>query len=248
MSRKPPVRSSVPPPLPTDKRLPLTRARVLATALEIVDVDGLDKLSMRRLGAALGVDPMAVYYYVPNKAALLDGLIEAVMTELGTPCDREPGTDLTDWVVITFGSFWDTLCAHPNVLPIMDSRMISGEAGMLSAEKVLAELRSAGVGDSAAIQVLMVLTTITIALARTWASRMELSGSAELSKQMNERFADLDPERFPMVLAGLALGPIKDWRATLYFTLRSLVAGILAGDLPQKELPTVVPEYDKRRQ
>ena len=57
--------------------------RVVETALALVDRDGLDRLSMRRLGAELGVDPMAVYHYIPNKAALLDGLTEAVMNELG---------------------------------------------------------------------------------------------------------------------------------------------------------------------
>jgi len=221
---------------------------VLATALEIVDRDGLAKLSMRRLGAELGVDPMAVYYYVPNKAALLDGVIDAVMTELGIPRDREPGTDLTEWMVYTFGCFWDTLGAHPNVLPIIDSRILSGEAGMLSAEKVLGELRAAGIGDSAAVQALMVLTTITIALARTRASRQEISQSPEMMKQASERLAELDPGRFPLVKACYGLGPIKDWRATLDFTLRSLVAGILAGDSPEKVLPAVVQEHEGRRQ
>ena len=48
----------------------LSREYILHTALRIVDRDGPDKLTMRRLGAELGVDPMAVYHYLPNKAAL----------------------------------------------------------------------------------------------------------------------------------------------------------------------------------
>ncbi|HET6450954.1 MAG TPA: TetR family transcriptional regulator, partial [Spirochaetia bacterium] len=59
----------------------LTRQRIVAAALQIVDAEGLAALSMRRLGASLGVDPMAVYYHLPNKAALYDAIVEAVMAE-----------------------------------------------------------------------------------------------------------------------------------------------------------------------
>ena len=55
------------------RREPLTRARIFAAALEIIDADGLAALSMRRLGTSLGVEAMAIYHHVPNKDALLDG-------------------------------------------------------------------------------------------------------------------------------------------------------------------------------
>src|ERR1039458_8139941 len=58
----------------------ITRDVVLAAALEIIDRDGADALSMRRLAAALGRDPMILYRYAPNKAALLDGVAETVVT------------------------------------------------------------------------------------------------------------------------------------------------------------------------
>jgi AcrR family transcriptional regulator len=49
---------------------PLSHERIVSTALALVDEKGLPALSMRRLATALGVDPMAIYYYLPNKAAL----------------------------------------------------------------------------------------------------------------------------------------------------------------------------------
>jgi len=58
---------------------PLDRERIVEAAMTIIDQDGLDALSMRRLGAALGVNPMAAYYHVPNKAALYDLVVEAIM-------------------------------------------------------------------------------------------------------------------------------------------------------------------------
>src|ERR1700728_5118840 len=60
----------------------ITRDLVLATALQIIDADGADALSMRRLARALDRDPMILYRHAPNKAALLDGVAEAVLAQL----------------------------------------------------------------------------------------------------------------------------------------------------------------------
>ncbi|MER6347150.1 TetR/AcrR family transcriptional regulator C-terminal domain-containing protein [Streptomyces sp. NPDC001595] len=68
----------------------LSRERVLASALEIVDRDGLSGLSMRRLGAELGVEAMALYRYASGKDALLDGLVEAFCRELEQDLGEEP--------------------------------------------------------------------------------------------------------------------------------------------------------------
>jgi len=64
-------------------RVPLTRRRVLEAALALVDRDGLDALSMRRLGAELGVEAMSIYHHIPGKEAILDGLVELVTGDLG---------------------------------------------------------------------------------------------------------------------------------------------------------------------
>src|SRR3984957_1507913 len=60
----------------------ITREQVFATALEIIDREGADALSMRRLGAALGRDPMILYRRAPSKAALLDGGVETALAQL----------------------------------------------------------------------------------------------------------------------------------------------------------------------
>src|SRR6476620_11131748 len=60
----------------------LSRDLVLAKALELVDAEGLDALTMRRLGQELGRDPMSLYRYAQNRAALLDGVTELVLNEL----------------------------------------------------------------------------------------------------------------------------------------------------------------------
>src|SRR5271154_5569667 len=60
----------------------ITRDAVLAAALEIIDRDGADALSMRRLARALDRDPMILYRHAPGKAALLDGAAEPVRPQL----------------------------------------------------------------------------------------------------------------------------------------------------------------------
>lgn len=76
----------------------LSRERVLAAAVALVDREGLSALSMRRLGAELDVEAMALYRYADNKDALLDGLVEALYIELeeslaaGRDEDAGPGS------------------------------------------------------------------------------------------------------------------------------------------------------------
>src|SRR6202451_2674313 len=60
----------------------ITRQKVLAAALDIIDRDSVDGLSMRRLARALDRDPMILYRHAPNKAALLDGVAETVLAHL----------------------------------------------------------------------------------------------------------------------------------------------------------------------
>jgi AcrR family transcriptional regulator len=64
------------------ERTPLTRERVLRTALQLADRDGIEALTMRALAEALGVEAMSLYYHLPNKNAILDGVVEEVFAEI----------------------------------------------------------------------------------------------------------------------------------------------------------------------
>jgi AcrR family transcriptional regulator len=100
----------------------LTRNVVLATALEIIDRDGVDGLSMRRLARALGRDPMILYRHAPNKAALLDGVAETVLAQL-----RVDSTD-RDWAaqLRTVARDYRRLAlAHPHVVPLLVTRLLT---------------------------------------------------------------------------------------------------------------------------
>jgi AcrR family transcriptional regulator len=135
---------------------PITRAAVLANALEIIDRNGVEGLSMRRLGEAVGRDPMVLYRHVPNKAAVLDGVAEMVFEQLSLDTTRP------DWAAALrhlAHDFRDLARAHPNVVPLLVTRPLATPLGMRpqgmlrQLEDVLALLT--GVGFSGADAVLV---------------------------------------------------------------------------------------------
>ncbi|MDO8736884.1 MAG: TetR/AcrR family transcriptional regulator C-terminal domain-containing protein [Thermoleophilia bacterium] len=96
----------------------LTREAIIAAALEIVDEEGLEALSMRHLGSVLKVDPMAIYYHIPNKSALLDGLIEAVMGEIDLSLD-DPSLPASERIVLAAHIYRDVMMAHPQAVQVI---------------------------------------------------------------------------------------------------------------------------------
>lgn len=100
----------------------ITRELVLSTALELIDRDGADALSMRRLGAALDRDPMILYRHAPGKAELLDGVVETVLAQLSVD-SADP-----DWTAQLRGVARDyraLALAHPNVVPLLVTRPLA---------------------------------------------------------------------------------------------------------------------------
>ena len=71
-----------------ERRAPLTKERVLRAAVDLADRDGIDALSMRKLGQELGVEAMALYRHVRNKDDILDGAIDVVVGEIDLPPHR----------------------------------------------------------------------------------------------------------------------------------------------------------------
>jgi AcrR family transcriptional regulator len=122
---------------------PLTRERILSTALSMVDEEGIEALSMRRLARELGVDPMAIYHHLPNKRALLSGLIEEVLSEMRMP---EPG-ELGSWrerVRAWARAFREVARSHPKLVPQLASYPEAAtEATLESTEELYAAFEAA---------------------------------------------------------------------------------------------------------
>ena len=138
----------------------LTRLMILQAALAIVDRDGVDRLSMRRLSDALGRDPVMLYRHVPSKAAVLDGVAEIVLAQLAV------NTADPDWagqLRTVARAFRQLALAHPNVVPLLVTRPLATPLGqrppgmLRPLENVLALLTSAGFAGDDALHIYRVL-------------------------------------------------------------------------------------------
>lgn len=132
----------------TAKRAPLTRAEILETALRIIDADGADALSMRRLAGELGIEAMSLYHHFPNKDAILAGVIDlALLAEAPAPGTAPPASWREPVTAAVLG-FRRVLVTHPNVLPVMAAHPPTSGASSAYIQGPLAYLTAQGMSDA----------------------------------------------------------------------------------------------------
>jgi AcrR family transcriptional regulator len=122
-------------------RVPLSRERVLTTALKLADQGGLESLTMRKLGHVLGVEAMAVYYHFANKDEVLDGIVDLVFGEIDLPV---AGADWKTAMRQRAISLRDVLARHRWAIGMMESRRNPGPANLRHHDAVIGNLRAAG--------------------------------------------------------------------------------------------------------
>jgi len=124
----------------TTRRKPLSRERILDTALALVDEEGIDALSMRKLGQALGYEAMSLYNHVANKDDLLAGILDLVLAEMQPP-DPAGGFPAIRTAAL---SAHDALQRHPWAASMLMSPSGIRPARINYMEALLASLRGAG--------------------------------------------------------------------------------------------------------
>lgn len=127
-------------------REPLDRARIAAAALGIIDWEGLVGLSMRRLGAELGVEGMALYRHYPQKEAILDQVVELVLSDLKYP-EAERGRWQEHLRLVSRG-LRERVLAHPNAMPLVAARWLSTSALAGVWTQAIAEMQSSSVSPA----------------------------------------------------------------------------------------------------
>lgn len=203
---------------------PLTRERIVTAALALVDREGLAALSMRRLGAELGADPMAAYHYLPNKQALLDAIVEAVMAEIDLSVDQ-PSEPPEERLVYAALAYRDVLLAHRNALPILLSRGPSTPAAMRPVELLIGILRDAGLPAGEAFAGMnAIAATVRGTVGMVAGETAEAPGPDHHQAQASE----LPPEAFPN-LHEMALCAPDFLGRDFEFGIRALARGLLAG-------------------
>jgi AcrR family transcriptional regulator len=122
-------------------RPPLSRERVLHAAVALADANGIDSLSMRRLGQELGVEAMSLYHHVANKEALLDGMVDVVFGEIRLPSGADSWRTAMRKRAVAVRA---ALSRHRWAIGLMESRTSPGPATLRHHDAVIGCLRAAG--------------------------------------------------------------------------------------------------------
>jgi AcrR family transcriptional regulator len=207
------------------RREPLTIERITAAALEIVDRDGLDALSMRQLAAALGVSPMALYNHVPNKERLLDRLCEELFSEI----DLSGGeaSDVFEEVRTGMRSFRQLLLRHPSAITLMQTHRDLSPACLAPVEYSISLMRRAGLDPEEAVRAHHVLVAYVMGFVSSEVT--DPMQNPKLSKaEMVMRVNNLSPDRFPYLFEALPYLMGSDTEAAFDYGIDLILGGIRA--------------------
>jgi AcrR family transcriptional regulator len=175
---------------------PLTRERVLQAALALVDREGLDALSMRRLAKQLGVEAMSLYNHVQNKADVVAGVLDLVAAEVDSPsAGLDWRTELRERALATYEMF----VRRPWAARVWMSTARLNPDHFAHADALLRLLREAGLPPDAVYRAYHVLEGYTLGYAM---QRLELPYDEPQIKELAGRIIDEFPaERYPDLAA-----------------------------------------------
>jgi AcrR family transcriptional regulator len=208
--------------LPPRQSPPLTRERLVAEALKLIDEHGFDALSMRRLAAALGVDPMAAYYHVPGgKPALVRLLVEHVFSTLESP---DPRGDWQERVERWANAYRAVALAHPNlVLQVVSDVEAVGAAAVRANEELYAALEAGGLSPDAIVQGAGVLVDFINGFSLGAAAASVPEGKDTVGQEFTQTNSP-----YPVQRRVLALASRHETDAYFTFGIRTIIAGLSA--------------------
>ncbi|WP_307793108.1 TetR/AcrR family transcriptional regulator C-terminal domain-containing protein [Amycolatopsis sp. MtRt-6] len=192
----------------------LSRERILLAGLALVDEEGLEAVSMRKLARRLGVDPMSLYNHVDGKDALLDGIAELLLAAIPEPPAE---ADLRETMSALAHGFRDALLGHPRAAPLVLTRRVASMTALAPVEAVLAPLLAAGYPPERAVHGLRAVVAFLIGtLMREVDAAPTFGGSAQ-------RLADLAASGLPAVTAAAPYLAVCDHEAEFEFGLRIML-------------------------
>ena len=133
---------------PRARRAPvgLSHQQIRREALRLIDREGVEAFSTRKLGRALGCEAMAIYWYYPSKEALLDAVVDELMSRIGLAA----GHDARDWVAALRGlahAYRDLSRRHPKAFPLLATRRFATESTYAFLDGLFELARRQGLSD-----------------------------------------------------------------------------------------------------
>jgi TetR/AcrR family tetracycline transcriptional repressor len=206
----------------------ISRDRVLEAALTLVDREGLAELSMRKLGAELGIEAMSVYHYFPNKDAVLDGLVEgAVFRTLSSQSVLDaPSMLWTDRLRALARSLRHEMLQHPKMMSLIATRPVMTQQSLHAAESIAAALCQSGFTPQQAFQLINIVTTFVVG--HSLAEAGDTPGHEDAKPDIDGIYDRLDPAEFPCFREAIrsGLGQPEDHQQRFDLALNALCSGL----------------------
>jgi AcrR family transcriptional regulator len=174
-------------------RTRLSRERVLDAAVAFADERGIESLTMRNLGQALGVEAMSLYNHVANKDQLLDGMVDIVFGEVGLP---EGGLDWKTAMRRRAVSARQVLARHRWAIGLMESRTSPGPATLRHHDAVIGCLRGAGFTVGMAAHAFSLLDSYVYGFALQEAT-LPFDTAEQTAEVAEMILSSLQPEEYP---------------------------------------------------
>lgn len=206
----------------TTARSPLTRERIIAGAVAFADENGVDSLSMRKLGAVLGVEAMSLYNHVENKDDIYDGMIDYVFASIPLPDDE---LSWQESVRVIGAAAIAKFTEHSWVVSLLMQRGNFGPGALAFMDQVLGILTEAGFEDEEIHHAWQMLASHTMGYTFQSASN---PGVTEREMQNFETQMVLLGEHFPNVAR---LGPLLahcQFSSEYMFGLEIIIDGLEA--------------------
>jgi AcrR family transcriptional regulator len=210
---------------------PLSRAAIVQAALEIVEREGIEAVTLRRVASALDTGPASLYVYVANRDDLLERALDRVLADVPrVPVDARRWREL---LVELISGVLDTLDGRPGIAQVALGWIPTSEAGLAITENAFALLRAGGVSDQAAawacdaLMLQAVATSVehSIELSREPVTAGQKSPAVDFKTATRERLAQLPPDRFPILSTVADTMTTGDDRQRFHFAISALIAG-----------------------
>jgi AcrR family transcriptional regulator len=207
------------------QREKLSRDRVIDAALRIMDEEGLDAVSMRRVGRELGVEAMSLYHHVQDKEDLLLGIREQVLAQF-----LDPGTD-GDWELRAreaARSWRQILRAHPNIMVLISEskRFAMTPTSLRPTETALRLLREVGLPENDAVKAFCALGGFIVGFVMFEIGMMRASGPEDQPPTPEGLMAALPTDEFPCFVSSLPYLMQGDIEQRFEYGLDLMIAGI----------------------
>ena len=208
----------------SQRRVPLTRERVLGGALKLADQGGIESLSMRKLGHELGVEAMAVYHHFANKDEVLDGIVDLVFSEIDLPAGG------ADWKTAMRGralSVREALSRHRWAIGLMESRANPGPANLRHHDAVIGSLRAAGFTMERVAHAYSLLDSYIYGFALTMLN-LPFEDSEEVAEVARSMLEPFPAEEYPNMVAIIehAMQPGYDFGDEFEYGLDLILDGL----------------------